>query len=225
VILAIDTATKAASLALYAPGEVRSEYTWCSHDNHTVELMPNLTRLLAEQRLRVAELTGLVTALGPGSFAGLRVGISVAKGLAFALHIPIVGIGSLEALAYSQAALGEPVWAVLRAGRGRLCAARYVMEGGRGRRTSEYLLANLEELCAQIEAPAVLCGELSLEEVQKARGLLREGILVASPASSLRRAGFLAELGWRRLEQGEADDPVSLSPIYLHHTRGRHEAK
>lgn len=221
MILAIDTATRMASLALYAPGEIRCEYTWYSHDNHTIELLPNLTRILEEQRLRVAELRGVVTALGPGSFTGLRVGMSVAKGLAFALHIPIVGIGSLEALAYSQAAPGRPVWAVLRAGRGRLCAARYVMREGLCQLASDYLLTNLDELCAQIQAPALLIGELSAEEVQRAQGLLGEGVQIASPAASLRRAGYLAELGWKRLERGEADDPISLSPLYLHHTRGK----
>ena len=221
MILAIDTATRMASLALYATSGIRSEYTWYSHDNHTVELMPNLVHMIEQQRLKLEDLEGLVTALGPGSFTGLRVGMSIAKGLAFALAIPIVGIPSLAALAYSQPPQDRPIWATLRAGRGRFCAASYERQEQGCQRTSDYLLLDLEGLCAQIRAPAVLCGELDHEEAQRARTLLAEGVLIASPAFSLRRAGYMAELGWRRIGRGEVDDPASLSPIYLHHTRGR----
>jgi len=84
-ILALDTATRMASIALYDGERVHSEETWHSERNHTVELMPSLVRLLERQRVSPQELTGVVVALGPGSFTGLRIGLSVAKGLALAL--------------------------------------------------------------------------------------------------------------------------------------------
>ena len=78
-ILAIDTATRMASIALYDGGRVHSEETWHSRRNHTVELMPSLVRLLDRQGVSPPELTGVAVALGPGSFTGLRIGLSVAR--------------------------------------------------------------------------------------------------------------------------------------------------
>ena len=87
MLLAIDTATHFAGLALYdqAAGWVLGEETWQSVNNHTVELMPRLVRLMDQQRLAPADLSGLVVSLGPGSFTGLRIGLATAKGI-LAVH-------------------------------------------------------------------------------------------------------------------------------------------
>ena len=216
-ILAIDTATRWASIALYDGEQVHSEETWHSERNHTVELMPSLVRLLDRQRVSPQELTGVVVALGPGSFTGLRIGLSVAKGLALALKVPLVGVPTLDALAYAQASQDLPLYAVVKAGRGRVCTALYQREGERWRRATDYRITTLTDLCQQVEGPTLFCGEMDAEGVQFLREKLGQWAVMASPASCLRRAGYLAELGWQRLKRDEADDPATLSPIYLHH--------
>ena len=218
-ILAIDTATRIASIALYDGEWVRGEETWHSKRNHTVELMPSLVRLLDRQGVSPQELTGVVVALGPGSFTGLRIGLSVAKGLALALKVPLVGVPTLDALAYSQPDQGLPLYAVVQAGRGRVCAALYQREGKRWRRATDYCITTLADLCQQVEGPAFFCGEMDAEGVRLLEENLGQWAVVASPASCLRRAGYLAELGWQRLKRDEADDPATLSPIYLHHPK------
>jgi len=218
-IVAIDTATRMASIALYDGGRVHSEETWHSKRNHTVELMPSLVRLLDRQGVSPQELTGVAVALGPGSFTGLRIGLSVAKGLALALKVPLVGVPTLDALAYAQASQDLPLYAVLQAGRGRICTALYQREGERWRRATDYRITTLTDLCEQVEGPTLFCGEMEAEGVQYLRENLGQRAVVASPASCLRRAGYLAELGWQRLKRGEADDPATLSPIYLHHPK------
>jgi len=214
MILAIDTATRFASLALYDPQRVWAELTWHSWDNHTVELVPNLERLLAGQRLTVGDLTGVVVGLGPGSFTGLRVGLSVAKGLAFAAGLPLVGVPTLDVVAYAHQDRKLPLWAILRAGRRGVCAAYYPLKGP-WPQPDAYLLTTVEELEVPEGERVLFCGELEAEEVQRLRQRWGERGVVAGPAASLRRAGFLAELGWQRLERGEADDLAGLSPIYL----------
>jgi len=228
MLLAIDTATRMAGLALYDParGRILGEETWYSNDNHSVELMPRVARLMEQQRLAPASLTGLAVSLGPGSFTGLRTGLSTAKGLALALKVPVVGIPTLEVTARPHMGQRLPIWAILQAGRGRICAAHYVRQRGNWRRQGSYLLTTVEALGDQVgDAPALFCGEIDAREA----GLIRERLggkvpersgageaVVVTPAASPRRAAYLAEIGWERLARGDYDNPVTLSPIYLH---------
>ena len=215
MLLAIDTATRVPSLALYDGERVLAEETWRSANNHTVELAPGLVRMLERQRVLPSELRGIAVALGPGSFTGLRIGLSVAKGLALTLAIPLMGIPTLDALVCAQARQRGPVCAVLRAGRGRVSAAFYRRRRGQWRRQGDYRLTTWDELCAEIAARTFFCGEIDAQAAELLRERLGAKAVVASPAYSLRRAGYLAELGWQRLERGEVDDAATLAPIYL----------
>jgi tRNA threonylcarbamoyladenosine biosynthesis protein TsaB len=214
MLLAIDTATQFASVALYDADAVWAEHTWHSADSHTVELMPVLDRMLAQQRLSPRDLTGIVVSLGPGSFTGLRVGVSVAKGLAFAASIPLVGVPTLDALAYAHASRGLPLWAVVRAGRGRICAGFYPVGGPRPG-PDDYLLTSVDGLPVSGESSLLFVGEIDQADAGRLRQRWGERAIIASPGIALRRAGYLAEVGWRRLQRGECDDLASLSPIYL----------
>ncbi len=217
MLLAIDTATRMPSVALYDGEWVLAEETWRSANGHTVELMPSLVRMLERQRVSPSELRGIAVALGPGSFTGLRIGLGAAKGLALTLDIPLLGIPTLDTLVYAQGRKQGPVCALLRAGRGRVSAAFYRRRQGQWQRQGDYRLTTLEELCAEIETQTFFCGELDAQAAELLREHLGAKAVVASPASSLRRAGYLAELGWQRLERGEVDDVATLSPIYLRH--------
>jgi tRNA threonylcarbamoyladenosine biosynthesis protein TsaB len=217
MLLAVDTATYTASLALYeeSEGRVLGEESWVSVNNHTVELMPRLVRLFDQQQIGPETLTGLVVSLGPGSFTGLRIGLSVLKGLALARKLPIVGIPTLDVVAQPHMTQSLPIWALLQAGRGRICAGHYVDHKGRWRRRGDFQLTTLEELCRQITEPVRFCGEIDKADAERIQGTFAFEVSVATPAASLRRAAFLAELGWERLARGDFDDPATLSPIYL----------
>ena len=101
MLMAIDTATRGASLALYEPGRVLAEQTWQTKDNHTVEMMPSLVDMMGRQGLNPSQLTGVAVAIGPGSFTGLRIGLAAAKGLAMSLDVPLIGIPTLDILPYA----------------------------------------------------------------------------------------------------------------------------
>lgn len=216
MLLAIDTATRLASLAFYDGSSVRAEESWQSANNHTVELMPSLVRMMTRQRVTPDGLRGLAVALGPGSFTGLRIGLAVAKGLALAQDIPLLGVPTLDVLAYIHADQRRPIWAVVRAGRGRVCAAHYVRRRGRWRQVGELGLTTIADLVERIERETLFCGEITAAEREFLQNHEDGKAVVASPAGSLRRAGYLAELAWQRLDKGETDDPISLTPIYLH---------
>src|SRR5512136_1339091 len=125
LLLAIDTATRAASLALHDGARVRVEISWESADYHTVELTPRIAGMLAQIEAKVDDLAGIAVSLGPGSFTGLRVGVAAAKGLALSRGLKLLGVPTLDILAQAMKDSPLPVVAVLAAGRGRLCAAKY----------------------------------------------------------------------------------------------------
>jgi tRNA threonylcarbamoyladenosine biosynthesis protein TsaB len=216
MLLAIDTATRTASIALYEPDQVLAECTWRTHNNHTVELMPSLVEMLERQGTEPGRLDGVAVALGPGSFNGLRVGLAVAKALASSVDIPLLGIPTLDVLPYAVREMSLPIWSVIQAGRGRICYAEYRHEVDAWSRVSEIEVGTTPELIGRIQGFAVVCGELDRSDVAEIRARLGDAAVIWPPVYSVRRAAFLAELAWRRLQRGERDEIVTLSPIYMH---------
>lgn len=216
MLLAVDTSTRTVGLALYDGVQVMYELAWTSNDFHTVELAPAVASMLERCDQEISALQAIVVATGPGSFTGLRIGLALAKGLALVRHIPLIGIPSLDVLAAAQPTIAIPMAAVLRAGRGRLAVGWYAVTDGTWRSRAPIEVLTPKDLSQRIRTPTLVCGELSEEERQRL-GRKRKNVRLASPAQSLRRPGFLAELGWQRLEAGSFDDPVTLAPIYLHY--------
>ena len=214
MLLAIDTSTAVASVALFAEG-VLAEHSWRSGQNQTRQLLPRIEGLLDEVGARVADLTAVGVALGPGSFNGLRVGLATAKMLGFGLGLPLIGIGTLEATAYQHRDAGMLIRPIYAAGRGQIATAFYSVSGGALREVEPPRLADLVEVAGPLAEPVFFCGEI--EESWAAEIFRLAGPLArfASPAGALRRAGCLAELAWRRWQEGQVADLSAIQPIYL----------
>ena len=216
MLLAIDTSTRTIGIAIYDGIQVLSESIWASHDFHTIELAPAISNILTRAGLSIQDLKALAVATGPGSFTGLRIGLAVAKGMALASHLPIIGIPTLDIVAESQPlALGIPLVTVLQAGRGKLAVGWYTAADGTWQLNPPIVIMDAVELSHQIHGPTVVCGELD-EEQQHALARKYKNVILISPAHSVRRPSLLAELAWKRWQSGEIDDPASLSPTYLH---------
>lgn len=215
MLVAIDTSTDIASLALVKDGLTLTELTWHSGQNHTVQLLPNLEHLFKLIGADTGELTGVIVAKGPGSFNGLRVGVSTAKGLAFSLNIPIVGISSLEVEAYQYAGTGLWVCPVFNASRGEIATALYQKQAVRWRQLKEEHITNVEKLCAETKEKTLFCGEYLPVISAQLISQLGEKAVIASPVTDIRRASYLAELGMIKIAAGETDNVATLQPIYL----------
>jgi len=213
--LAIDTSTDTASLAIVQDSEVLAELTWRCGQNHTTQLLPHLAHLLNQTKLSLQSTTGIIVARGPGSFNGLRVGISTAKGLAFSLGIPIVGISSLEVEAYQHAETNLPICPIFNAGRGEIATAIYQTKHNEWRQLIAEHITTVETLCSQITTKTIFCGEFIPFIATQLTKQLKQKAIIPPPAVGLRRASFLAELGLKRLKAGDYDNLTTLQPLYL----------
>ncbi len=213
--LAIDASTGTASLALVQDGQVLAELTWRCDQNHTTQLLPHLAHLLNKTRLDIQSASCIIIARGPGSYNGLRVGMSTAKGLALSLDIPIVAISTLEAEAYQHAATGLPICPIFDAGREEVAAALYQRKGNRWRQLVTEHITTVDALCSEIKNKTLFCGEFVPSISARLREQLGRKAVILSRTTSLRRAGFLAELGLKRIKAADYDNPVTLQPIYL----------
>ena len=220
--LTIDTSTSTAGVALVREdGSVLAENVWQAGRNHNAQIYPAIEHALSQAHVTREDLTGIIVAIGPGSFTGIRIGMAAAKGLALGLRLPVVGIGTLEAAAYAhQDRHGATVWAILDAGRGQVSAGAFAgLDDGWHRARTEAIV-DPAELCdllqeSAIEQPAILTGEIPTGVEALVRETLAGRVHIPSPFTRTRRAGSLALLGWKRLAEGDADDAMTLAPLYL----------
>ena len=215
MILALDTSTRFASIALYDDNGVQGEHTWRADQNHTENLLPRVVDLMAAAHVEPANLTGVVVALGPGSFNGLRVALSAGKGLALALHIPLVGVSTLESLAYQHGSLSLCVRPILEVGSDQIATALYRVTRNHWSQMEDPHLADVDEICEATNQRTLFCGEIAPDLAAALRRRLDSLAIIAPPAANARRAGYLAELGWYRIREGQVDDAATLQPLYL----------
>lgn len=213
LLLAIDTSSDTAGLALSEAGHLLGCVGWRTRQNHSRQLLPALEWLLERLERRREHLGAVAVCIGPGSYAGLRVGLSTAKTLAFALGVPLAAVGRLDADAWPVASLREGrVFAVHAAGRAELAWACF--RGGKdGLKTLEPpRLGRVEELLSLLTPADAVVAE-------PASGLLSSETAAATGARFLAasplRVEAVALLGSERLRRGEKEDPDSLVPLYL----------
>lgn len=214
-ILAIDSSTEQAGLCI-DDGERVTELSWAAGRTQTVTLLGQIHHLLGLHGVTTPEIGAIVVATGPGTFTGLRVGISVAKGLVLGLGVPLIGVPTLLAAALPSIDTGRLVVPVVAAGRGRLVWAIYGDASGSWEPRVPPRNGTIEELAVDLrgQTDAVLVtGEVDDDQVL----LLAElpGVNVTTSALAGRRPAAFATLGRQKLEAGDVDDPIRLEPTYL----------
>ncbi|MGB0388624.1 MAG: tRNA (adenosine(37)-N6)-threonylcarbamoyltransferase complex dimerization subunit type 1 TsaB, partial [Ardenticatenaceae bacterium] len=223
MLLAVDTATRQAGLALYDGEMVRAETTWHAGRYHTEWLAPAIHDALRRLRATMKDLSAVAVTIGPGSFTGLRVAMSLAKGIAAARNLPIIGIPTLDVTAYSHVEAGVALCATLAAGRGRHAYGFYTAQSTRTDiKSTPLAVAHMADLTQTIknyqsEENLWIIGEFGSAERQYLRDHLPipERVRLLPPALSVRRPAALAELAWPRFVKGQVDDLHTLEPIYL----------
>lgn len=215
MILAIDTATDWIGLALHDGGAVLAESGWRSKRTQTIELAPAVARLWARTGISAADLNAVAVAIGPGSYTGLRVGLSLAKGIALAQKLPLVGVPTLDIVAAAVHRLGTDLVIVAQAGRSRLWAGQYSWNDKRGwEAAGEPMLTAWDDLLSRLQVPVAFAGEIDAAATKSIRRANRSAVVV-SPVASVRRAAVLAEIGWLRWKKQQVTEAGALAPLYL----------
>ncbi len=213
-ILAIDTASRTCSVAVCRDESLRAEITDGSGETHSRHLMAMIDQALAMSGERLNAMDGLAVNRGPGSFTGVRIGISTAKGLAAAAAIPLVGVSGLAALAWQAAPTPHTICPMLDARRREVYAGRYRIEG------DEIVCLAPDTVCAPEDAvrdaprPCMLIGDGALAYRSRLKAVLRDDFLIAPPFHHAIRAGAIALVARPRIERA-ANDLIHLVPTYL----------
>jgi tRNA threonylcarbamoyladenosine biosynthesis protein TsaB len=216
MLLAIDTATQTMSLALHDGAELLLEQTWQTSNNHTVELAPAIQSAL--ERTGQPRLTAMAVSIGPGTYTGLRVGVSLAKAMASARGLPLVGVSTLDILAATQPPFSGVLVTVVQAGRSRVVRATFQWSRGYWRIRDEAAIMSWNELLLGVDDMTLITGEVDEDgraaiKQEQARG---RNVTLAPAAHRLRRAGFLAEEAWLRLQDHSIDHTAaSVTPLYV----------
>ena len=223
--LAIETVGELSSVAVSDEGRLLGEITWESGRRHTPSLVPMIERVCAladaegnteggAGRTR-AGLEVVIVDVGPGAYGGIRAGMAAAIGLATALGLECVEVGRLELQSYAHAAAGSAT-AIHRASRRAWVWQTFEARGGRWEAQAGPSVGDVEELLEALgeSSGVVVCGDTGvLDERQRAR--VGSGRLVLGEALNARRAGLLAELGYRRWREDGGVAPAALEPLYL----------
>ena len=162
LILAFESSAKAASVALVRDGALISQYSQCTALTHSRTLLPMAEDMLKNAELKVSDVDLIAVAHGPGSFTGIRIGVSTVKGLSWAADKPCVGVSTLEAMAWHGLAAGGYVCPVMDARRAQVYNAIFKIEEGRPIRVTEDRPIALEELAEEVRAlnaPVFLVGD------------------------------------------------------------------
>jgi len=217
MILAINTTTLHFSLALLEDnGNVRGEFSMTEKQGHFGSLMPALQFLFEQTRTTRRQIGCLAVATGPGSFTGLRVGLSAAKGLCHGIGVPLIGISSLKALASQTAHSHLPVAAVLDSRRDELFTARFKWDETRALvRMTEDASIKLENFPSMFNQNTLFLGNDYARQGHLIKDLLGEKACLSPAHLWNLMASSIGSLALLRYQAQDFDDPHGLDPKYL----------
>ncbi|NOX44984.1 MAG: tRNA (adenosine(37)-N6)-threonylcarbamoyltransferase complex dimerization subunit type 1 TsaB [Caldiserica bacterium] len=212
-VLGIETAGDVGSVALWREGEVPFELRFPARRRHAERLAPAVRTLLAEAGVAPTDLGLIAVDIGPGSFTGVRIGVSFAKGMAQAMGVPSVGVRQTEALGLPVAAWFPGRVASLVHDRRDLLYFAWAFPGRAGRDESLPLDRVLEKL-REVAGELCLVGSGALRfRAELARAL--PGVYILGAEWAYPGAGVVAQLGYKRFRDGAEADPKALEPNYV----------
>ena len=217
-ILGIDTSAKFCNLGLIEDEDILIEYTINgSRKKHSSILVPAIKNLLKTIDLKIEEINGIAVSMGPGSFTGLRIGLCVAKGLCYARSLPLLGIPTLDAMAFPFKEIPYLICPVLESKKDEIYDV--VFRGGVSlHRVMDYKCEDIQSLLARL-SPLKEKIIFSGDGIKKYRDIIKNKIgknaLFIDSQLNFPVAASIAFLGLNKLKKGEEDNVSTLSPFYL----------
>lgn len=211
-VLGIDTSTMTGGAALVNSQGLVGEYVLNLRTTHSERLLPAIQRILADAELTLDQLDGIAVVTGPGSFTGLRIGVATAKGFAYALGKPIVGVTTLAALAWQHQTFKGFIYPLIDAKRQDVYSQVFAGVDA----VTEPCNSSIDRIiqwCSQQKNPALFVGDGAVAH-KTALAALSNSVFPSSEGLVL-RASAVAGLGMHLLSQGNHIDPFDLIPFYM----------
>jgi tRNA threonylcarbamoyladenosine biosynthesis protein TsaB len=216
LILGIETATVQAGCALGGHEGVLASAHCAKGKRHAENLVPAIDFICAQAQIELSEIGLVAVDVGPGLFTGLRVGVATAKAVAFALRVPMIGVSSLDLLAFPMRFSHRIIVTAIDARRGEIYYAFYRQVPGGVQRVSEHTVGSPDDLASELLArgeDALLVGDGAHRYREAFDGLARVEIVDAG--SSHPSASSLVQLAHAKALREEFSQPESITPIYL----------
>lgn len=225
-LLAIDASGIAGSVAYIKDGKLAGEYYICDKLTHSQTIMPMLEDMKALLNINLEEVDAVAVTSGPGSFTGLRIGVTTAKALALALEVPIIGVPTLDTIAHAMVYTDYLICPIMDARRNQVYTALYKWETDTLKRLTEHMAVDIEEYITKLsdrgEKIIFLGDGVSVyENIIKEK--LGEMAVFAPSFCNLQHASVLADVATRLYKEGKAEDPALFVPIYLRKSQAERE--
>jgi len=214
-ILAVDTAAKSCSVAIMAAGSLSAELITLKDETHSKHLMELIHKVLGMAGFRVGELDGLAVTIGPGSFTGLRIGVSTVKGLAHALNKPVVGVSSLDAIAWQCADRSHLICALLDARKGEVYSATYRFENDTLTQKSLENATAPEAAVEGLKEPCVFIGSGAQLYRRNITNVLGNLANFAPEDQNIIRASSVGFLSMEKFKTHDTSEAAGLVPHYI----------
>lgn len=220
-LLAIETSSKRFSLATAEDEKILKTRDLVLDKVLSDSIIPSIQKILKDSHWTLDEIDVLIVGLGPGSFTSLRVGLSTVKGLAFAANKPVIGIPSLDAVAFAAGKTDSQICVISDAKRNMVYAAIYAKKAGTLKRTGEFLLTPILNLLDKIKTPTIFAGdglEIYRKDIEKYFSLKADAqeISFASDKVMFPEAKYLIPLAQKDIEQKRFANIDKLVPLYLY---------
>lgn len=215
IILGIDTSSYLNSVGLVDNEQVLKDFTWEAMNNSLQRIIGVIDSVLTSQGLTPEDVSGLGVGIGPGSWTGVRVGVTVAKIFACTAGTSLCGISSLDTIACQGKDADIQICPLIDGGRETVYSAFYHRSQGTIARKGDYYSGDIRGLLERIEEPTLLLGPA----ISRYRHIISENLghraSYRDEPEETHRGSIIALQALCRLQRGEKDDPLSLTPLYL----------
>lgn len=218
-ILGIDTATMVSSVAVADSNRLLAELTVETRLTHSETLLPHVEQVLSMAGIKRSQLEAVAVSLGPGSFTGLRIGLATAKAIAYGLDIPLIGIPTMEVLAWHYPVPGVSVAGFIDAQKGNVYTAHYSWQDSELHEDMGIRVVSLDDalkLCSEVNGPVIPVGDMvgkKLARLDKAE--MPDNIIMPKKHLVMPRAANVAIAGLQKLNKGEVGSVMDMEPIYI----------
>ena len=225
-ILALDTSTNVATVAILENDVIIGEYSCNRGKTHSQKLMPMIQNLLEKVGLSATDIDAFAASIGPGSFTGLRIGVTTAKAMAFAVQKPVISISTLDALAYNLQMSNALICPMIDARNSQVFTAIYKFVDGRLEKLTDYMGIHINELTDIIrpmEGKIVLLGDACNMHKDYFIGEVGERVSIAPPNIALAKASSVAVLARNAFVDGKLESCYDMVPFYLRKSQAERE--